>query len=271
MNYNNKNLTGLVNINADNIYASSTIENVNASYFTGITSNIQNQINSISTTGVNNLQTQITANLATEQADKTSLQNQITNNYNTEQNDKTNLQNQITALTATEAADAAANAAAIAAVQTEVTTIQTEITGINGSIATIDENIATLQTKTQLQTGSTTSTIFENMIKVNNGVSDQVILNNTDGNNYFINKSVFENDINMQSGTKITTLTTGGQFNLGDSTNVGLMQIQTNPLTGTITLTGNTINLNAQYVNVNGLIFSVNALLNDTGNYFSQF
>jgi len=52
MNNNYKNLSGITNINAnnittDNIYANSTIENVNASYLTGITSNIQTQINNI--------------------------------------------------------------------------------------------------------------------------------------------------------------------------------------------------------------------------------
>ena len=244
MNDNNKNLTGLVNVNADNIYANYTIENVNASYFKGITSNIQTQINSLGGgTGSNTFQSQIDT-----------------------------LNDELTALTVTEAADTATNVAAITTIQTEITGINTSISTIDASISTIDENITTLQTKTQLQTGSTTSTIFTNMVKVNNGVSDQVILNNTtDGKNYINNKTVFENDINMISGSKITTKTTGGQFNLGDDTNVGLMQIQTNSLTGTITLTGNTINLNAAYVNVNGLIFSVNALLNDTNNYFSQF
>ena len=129
-----------------------------------------------------------------------------------------------------------------------------------------------MQSKTQNQNASTTTTNFTNQVKVNNGVSDKVVLNEqTSGNNYFYNKSVFNNDINVQSGAKITTLTTGGQFNLGDTTNVGLMQIQTNTFTGRITLTAQTINLNAPYVNINGLIFSVNALLNDTGNFFSQF
>ena len=236
--YNFNNINGLININADNINANSTIEKSNSSYFTGITSNIQDQINNISGTNISGLQTQI-------------------DTLNTE----------MTAVTSSEAADAIA----IGTIQGEITTIQGEITTIQGEITTIDESILALQTKTQLQTGSTTATTFTNSLKVNNGVSNKVILNNTDGYNYFNNKTIFENDINMVSGSKITTLTTGGQFNLGDSTDVGLMQIQSNSLTGTITLSANTINLNASYININGLLFSVNALCDSTGNYFSQF
>jgi hypothetical protein len=250
MNINNKSLTGLINVNADNIFATSTIENCNANYFTGITSNIQDQLNSISGTNLGN------------------LQKQITDNYNTEQNDKNALQTQIAALDAAETT----MQAEITTLQTQVSTIETEITSINGQISIIDDNITTLQSKTQNQNASTTTTNFTNQLKVNNGVSDKVVLNEqTSGNNYFYNKSVFNNDINIQSGAKITSSTYGGQFNLGDTTNVGLMQIQTNTFTGTITLTAQTINLDAPYVNINGLIFSVNALLNDTGNFFSQF
>jgi hypothetical protein len=239
MNNNNKNLSGLVNINADNIYASSTIENTNAAYFTGITSNIQTQIDNISGTNISTLQTEI-------------------DTLNTE----------VLALSTSEAADALA----ITANTTAITTIQGEISTIGTSIGTIDTNIEALQTKTQLQTGSTTATTFTNAIKVNNGVSNKVILNDSDGYNYFNNKTIFENDIKMVSGTTITTNATSlGQFNLGDSSNVGLVQILSNKNTGTITLSGNTINLNANYVNINGLIFSVNALYNTTGNYFSQF
>lgn len=238
--YNNKNLSGLVNINADNIYASSTIENTKAAYFTGITSNIQTQIDNISGTNISSLQTQI-------------------DTLNTE----------VLALSTSEAADALA----ITANTTAITTIQGEISTIDTSIGTIDTNIEALQTKTQLQTGSSSATTFTNAIKVNNGVSNKVILNDSDGYNYFNNKTIFENDIKMVSGTTITTnaTTSLGQFNLGDSTYVGLVQIQSNTNTGTITLSGNTINLNANYVNINGLIFSVNALYDTTGNYFSQF
>ena len=249
MNINNKSLTGLINVNADNIFATTTIENCNANYFTGITSNIQDQLNSICWTNLGN------------------LQKQITDNYNTEQNDKNSLQTQIAALDAAETT----MQAEITTLQTQVSTIETEITSINGQISIIDDNISTLQSKTQNQNASTTTTNFTNQLKVNNGVSDKVVLNEqTSGNNYFYNKSVFNNDINIQSGAKITSSTTGAQFNLGD-TNVGLMQIQTNTFTGTITLSAQTINLNAPYVNVNGLIFEVNSLISDTGNFFSQF
>ena len=98
-----------------------------------------------------------------------------------------------------------------------------------------------MQAKIQNQNASTTTTNFTNQLKVNNGVSDKVVLNEqTYGNNFFYNTSVFNNDINVQSGAKITTLTTGGQFNLGDNTNVGLMQIQSNTFNGTITLLAQT-------------------------------
>ena len=61
--YNFNNINGLINVNADNIYANSTLEKSDATYFTGITSNIQAQINNISGTNigttVSGLQTQI--------------------------------------------------------------------------------------------------------------------------------------------------------------------------------------------------------------------
>ena len=67
MNNNIKNLTGVQNLYVDNIYANSTIEASNASYFSGITSNIQTQLNSMGTSSsISSLQTQITDNLNKE-------------------------------------------------------------------------------------------------------------------------------------------------------------------------------------------------------------
>jgi len=92
-NNNNNNLSGITNISAnnftaDNIYANLTIENVNAFYLTGITSNIQKQkmeliyqdyklINTL-----NNEMTALTATEAARRGSKCSSNNSSSNRTN---------------------------------------------------------------------------------------------------------------------------------------------------------------------------------------------
>ena len=54
-------LNGLQNIYVDNITSNTYEDTTIGNYLSGITSNIQSQINSISGTGISELQTQITA------------------------------------------------------------------------------------------------------------------------------------------------------------------------------------------------------------------
>ena len=63
-------LNGLKNIYADNVISTLYEDSTLGSYLTGITSNIQDQINNITTgTNYSDIQTQITTNLATEKTD----------------------------------------------------------------------------------------------------------------------------------------------------------------------------------------------------------
>ena len=107
-------LTGLQNVYVDNITSNTYEYTTIGNYLSGITSNIQNQINNLSevdlpTTTATSLQTQITElttkeenDIATVNTSITSLNTSlntlsstITTNYNTEQSDKAALQSQI--------------------------------------------------------------------------------------------------------------------------------------------------------------------------------
>ena len=205
--YNFNNINGLVNINADNVFASSTIENVNATYFTGITSNIQSQINSISGNGISDLQTQITAlstkeasdittvntNIATLNTSLNTLSSTVSTNYNTEQTDKTSLQNQISTLSSTVTSNYNTE-------QADKTSLQTQITN----------NLATEQAdRTSLQTQISTNFSTEQADKA--ALQTQIT---TNYNTEQADKTSLQTQINTITGTNLTSLQTQIATNL---------------------------------------------------------
>ena len=80
-------------------------------------------------------------------------------------------------------------------------------------------------------------------LKISNLSNDKVVLNDTTtGYNYFYNRSVFENDIDLDPTNKIissdsSTLNIGGE-------NQETINLQTKTIDGAINLTGKDINLN---------------------------
>jgi len=92
----------------------------------------------------------------------------------------------------------ATNVAATSALGVSLTATQATLTGVEGTVATQGGEIDTLNSKTQLQTGSLTSTTFTNTLNVTNGISNVVQLKN-DGSIYGTSLNI--TNINPNSGT----------------------------------------------------------------------
>jgi len=200
------------------------------------------------------LQSQITTNYNTMYDLNENQQGQINGNLADYKDDKKTINSSIAALSASIAIDFGLVAITTGVLQTEINATNLTVALVEVDVALISDNITKLQTKTQnisLVDTNQYSTSLMNEFKISNVSNDKVVLNDiSTGFNYFNTKTIFSDDINLKTNSKISTLD-NTNLDLG-SINQHTINLTCTTLDGIITLTGHTINLNSLYVTVNG-------------------
>jgi hypothetical protein len=193
--------------------------------------------------------------------------------------------------------------AAVATLQTQVAAIQAQIGVIQAQLLTAQGQISTLENKTLYQTSLTpalsgnNATRFNSELRINSGISDEIILNPY-GTNQFYNNTVFNenltcekltqlNDVNisgnMGSGIKFgsdTSMIYDASINYSHNSsaitnNQGSLDIQAYNITLGSASNFSTINLNGLNVNITGFL-TINGVpfytdyFNPTTGFFNQ-
>lgn len=238
LNYSNS-VTGLNSIIADQVVTGSlncdTFLNQSSSLFTGVTSNIQNQINTISTLatgpqgpqgpqgpigpqGIQGIQGATGPQGPTgPKGDKGDTgPTPDMSNYATSASVAG-----LSAVVATNTTAIAGLVGSVATIEGEITTIQGEIATMAGQITTIDQDLSTLDGKTIYQTANTTTitTAFNSNVNITTGLSTPIQLKQT--GDIVANGSITLPSLSLQSNGNIT----GNQITCGTG---NIDQITTN-------------------------------------------
>ena len=101
-------------------------------------------------------------------------------------------------------------------------------------------------------------------MKIKNATTDLVVINDSDGYNTISNKTIF-NDLNIVNDQSINSL--GDKLNIGNVTTLSTLNLNTSATDGMITLSAIKINL-AGTVYINNKLLSTGLV---TGSFFSQY